>query len=204
MAAGTAAKLRHDTAQFVYKSHTISGGNGGDKCNPKHLLLLLLLTHRFPLPPPGLCHVSCGCPGQLPMKSLAKPNNTQSHFDFGQAAGPTKTYGKRTKKNQKRSEKERKKKKHRKGHSPGHILRRFICILFLLTNSLQIYRFSCPSPLDLRPCHRPFCHSLYYLWATKSFYMRAILVFTSMTNGPTGEGGRGEGVRPLLEPGVGA
>jgi len=24
-------------------------------------------------------------PGQLPMKSLAKPNNTQSHFDFGQA-----------------------------------------------------------------------------------------------------------------------
>lgn len=28
MAAGTAAKLRHDTAQFVYKSHTISGGTG--------------------------------------------------------------------------------------------------------------------------------------------------------------------------------
>lgn len=80
------------------------------------------------------------------MKSLAKPNNTQSHFDFGQAAGPTKTYGKRTKKNQKRSEKERRKKKHRKGHSLGHILRRFICILFLLTNSLQIYRFSCPAP----------------------------------------------------------
>lgn len=107
LAAGTAAKLRHDTAQFVYKSHTISGGTGerGRQVQPQTPAADPSLSL-----PPGLCRVSCGCPGQLPMKSLAKPNNTQSHFDFGQAAGPTKTYGKRTKKNQKRSEKERRKK----------------------------------------------------------------------------------------------
>jgi len=34
-------------------------------------------------------------------------------------------------------------------------------------------------------CFRLVCHSLYYLWPTKSFYMRAILVFTSMTNAAT-------------------
>lgn len=79
-------------AQFVYKSHTISvqhATRGGGSATPNTCCSS---------PNPG-CGLSCGCPGpgQLPMKSLAKPNNTQSHFDFGQTE-PAKTYGKTWKK----------------------------------------------------------------------------------------------------------
>lgn len=80
-------------AQFVYKSHTISVQHATRGRQPQ-----TPAAH-----PPILavaCLLSCGCPGQLPMKSLAKPNNTQSHFDFGQtdAPEPAETYGKTWKK----------------------------------------------------------------------------------------------------------
>jgi len=67
--------------QFVYKSHNFHATWPRDsfwiKCNipknkPKHLLLAIVLAMALVL-----------VPGQLPMKSLAKANNTQSHFDFG-------------------------------------------------------------------------------------------------------------------------